>query len=120
MARILNLAVHTVRREAFVEAAQRLMQSRGYQQMSIQDVLDELQASRGAFYHYFDSKQALLEAVIDVSSRIEALHATLCPGAWPVPTQTRARTPTLGDGQQSTESQLVTTKRLSPLSSARR
>src|SRR5207237_974181 len=65
VARTLNLAVHTVRREAFVEAAQRLMQSRGYQQMSIQDVLDELQASRGAFYHYFDSTQALLEAVID-------------------------------------------------------
>jgi AcrR family transcriptional regulator len=64
MARTLNLAVHTVRREAFVEAAQRLMQSRGWEQMSIQDVLDEVEASRGAFYHYFDSKQALLEAVI--------------------------------------------------------
>ncbi len=65
MARTLNLAVHTVRREAFVEAAQRLMQTRGWEQMSIQDVLDALQASRGAFYHYFDSKQALLEAVIE-------------------------------------------------------
>jgi len=64
MARTLNLAVHTVRREAFVEAAQRLMQTRGWEQMSIQDLLDEVQASRGAFYHYFDSKQALLEAVI--------------------------------------------------------
>lgn len=40
------------------------MQSKGYEQMSVQDVLDELQASRGAFYHYFESKQALLEAVI--------------------------------------------------------
>lgn len=33
--------------------------------MSVQDVLDALDASRGAFYHYFDSKQALLQAVID-------------------------------------------------------
>jgi AcrR family transcriptional regulator len=65
MARTLNLAVHTVRREAFVEAAQRLMQTRGWEQMSIQDVLDAVEASRGAFYHYFDSKQALLEAVIE-------------------------------------------------------
>src|SRR4051794_34916890 len=65
VARTLNLAVHTVRREAFVEAAQRLIEARGYEQMSIQDVLDELRASRGAFYHYFDSKQALLEAVIE-------------------------------------------------------
>jgi AcrR family transcriptional regulator len=65
MARTLNAAVHTVRREAFVDAAQRLMQAKGYEQMSVQDVLDELDASRGAFYHYFDSKQALLEAVVD-------------------------------------------------------
>ena len=65
MARTLNLAVHTVRREAFVEAAQRLMQARGWERVSIQDVIDEVEASRGAFYHYFDSKQALLEAVID-------------------------------------------------------
>src|SRR5436305_13985360 len=65
VARTLNMAVHTVRREAFVEAAQRLIEVRGYEQMSIQDVLDDLGASRGAFYHYFDSKQALLEAVLD-------------------------------------------------------
>ena len=65
MARTMNPAVHLVRREAFVEAAQRLMQTRGYEQMSIQDVLDAVEASRGAFYHYFDSKQALLEAVIE-------------------------------------------------------
>ncbi|HKV89078.1 MAG TPA: TetR/AcrR family transcriptional regulator [Candidatus Dormibacteraeota bacterium] len=65
MARTLNTAVYTIRREAFVDAAQRLMQTSGYEQMSIQDLLDELDASRGAFYHYFDSKQALLEAVIE-------------------------------------------------------
>jgi AcrR family transcriptional regulator len=65
MARTLNVAVHTVRKDAFVEAAQRLMASQGYEAMSIQDVLDAVEASRGAFYHYFESKQELLEAVID-------------------------------------------------------
>jgi AcrR family transcriptional regulator len=54
-----------VRREAFVEAGLRLTQAKGYEQMSIQDVLDAVDASRGAFYHYFDSKQALLEAMVD-------------------------------------------------------
>ena len=48
-----------------MEAAQRLLQTKGYEAMSIQDLLQELGASRGAFYHYFDSKQALLEAVVD-------------------------------------------------------
>src|SRR5579875_729678 len=65
MPRTVNPALRTVRREAFVDAAQRLIQCRGYEAMSIQEVLDAVGASRGAFYHYFDSKQALLEAVID-------------------------------------------------------
>ena len=61
MARTLDPAAHALRRDEFVDAAQRLIQSRGYEQMSIQDVLDELGASKGAFYHYFDSKEGLLD-----------------------------------------------------------
>jgi AcrR family transcriptional regulator len=65
MPRTLDPAAYTVKREAFIDAAMGLMQSKGYEQMSIQDVLDAAGASRGAFYHYFDSKQALLEAIVD-------------------------------------------------------
>ena len=65
MARTVNATLRTVRREAFLDVAQRLVQTKGYEAMSIQDVLVELEASKGAFYHYFDSKQALLEAVVE-------------------------------------------------------
>jgi AcrR family transcriptional regulator len=65
MARTVNATLHTVRRDAFLDVAQRLVTTKGYEAMSIQDVLDELEASKGAFYHYFDSKQALLEAVVE-------------------------------------------------------
>jgi AcrR family transcriptional regulator len=65
VARTVNATLHTIRRDAFLDVAQRLVQSKGYDAMSIQDVLNELEASKGAFYHYFDSKQALLEAVVD-------------------------------------------------------
>ncbi len=65
MARTVNPTLYTVRREAFLDVAQRLIQTKGYEAMSIQDLLDELEASKGAFYHYFDSKQALLEAVVE-------------------------------------------------------
>jgi AcrR family transcriptional regulator len=65
VARTVNATLRTVRRDAFLDVAQRLVQTKGYEAMSIQDVLDELQASKGAFYHYFDSKQALLEAVVE-------------------------------------------------------
>lgn len=65
MARTLDVAIHTVRRDTFVEAAQRLIVTEGYERMSVQEVLDEVDASRGAFYHYFDSKGALLDAVVE-------------------------------------------------------
>ncbi|MGH3970815.1 MAG: TetR/AcrR family transcriptional regulator [Mycobacterium sp.] len=79
MARTVDQVMHAQRREQFVDAAQRLIQSKGYQQMSIVDVLDELGASRGAFYHYFNSKQALLEAVIDRTA--QTIAAALTPVA---------------------------------------
>ena len=65
MPRTVNLVSHKVRRDAFLDAAERLIQAKGYERMSIQDVLDELETSRGALYHYFDSKQALLDGVVD-------------------------------------------------------
>ncbi len=52
------------RRNEILDVAQRLVYSRGYEQMTIQDVIDALEISKGAFYHYFDSKQGLLEALI--------------------------------------------------------
>jgi AcrR family transcriptional regulator len=57
--------------------AQRFVQTKGFDAMSIQDVLDELDASKGAFYHYFNSKQALLEAVVERFA--DAALATLAP-----------------------------------------
>ncbi|HEY8635297.1 MAG TPA: TetR/AcrR family transcriptional regulator [Candidatus Dormibacteraeota bacterium] len=79
MPRTVNATLHTVRREAFLDVAQRLVQTKGYEAMSIQDLLDELDASKGAFYHYFDSKQALLEAVVErfADSGIAALSPVL-------------------------------------------
>jgi AcrR family transcriptional regulator len=55
---------HAARRNEILDAAQQLVYTEGYGQMTIQDILDDLRISKGAFYHYFDSKQALLEALI--------------------------------------------------------
>lgn len=64
MARTVDTEAHAVRRDVFVDAALCRIQTKGFEQMSIQDVLDDTGASRGAFYHYFDSKTALLDAVV--------------------------------------------------------
>ena len=65
MARAVNQEDYAARRNAILDSAQRLVYTRGYEQMAIQDILDDLRISKGAFFHYFRSKQALLEAMID-------------------------------------------------------
>jgi AcrR family transcriptional regulator len=73
MARIRNPETHAVRRDAFVDVAQRLIATKGYESFSIQDVLNGAEASKGAFYHYFGSKADLLEAVVDrMADAVEA------------------------------------------------
>ncbi|HZY45930.1 MAG TPA: TetR/AcrR family transcriptional regulator, partial [Anaerolineae bacterium] len=65
MARVIKHIEHAVKRNEILDAAQKLIYTKGYAQMSIQDILDDLKISKGAFYHYYTSKQVLLEAVID-------------------------------------------------------
>lgn len=65
MARILIEEQHAEKRNDILNAAQRLVYTIGYEQMSIQHIVSELQISKGAFYHYFASKPALLEAMIE-------------------------------------------------------
>lgn len=77
MARTLDPAAHALRRDEFIDATQRLMLAKGFDQISVQELLSELGTSKGAFYHYFDSKSALLEAVIDRMGH--AALATLKP-----------------------------------------
>jgi AcrR family transcriptional regulator len=74
MARIVNEAAYAARRNAILDAAQRAIATRGYEQMAIADLLSDLHISSGAFYHYFDSKPALLAALIErLGDQFEAL-----------------------------------------------
>jgi TetR/AcrR family transcriptional repressor of nem operon len=65
MARIVKEEEYAVKRKEILDVAQRLVYTTGYEQMSIQDILNELEISKGAFYHYFDSKLALLDGLVE-------------------------------------------------------
>jgi TetR/AcrR family transcriptional repressor of nem operon len=65
MARIVKEEEHTAKRNEILDTALQLVYSKGYDKMTIQDILDQLQISKGAFYHYFDSKVDVLEAVVE-------------------------------------------------------
>jgi AcrR family transcriptional regulator len=54
-----------IRRNEILDAAERLLLTKGYEQMAMRDLVDELQIAKGTVYHYFDSKQALLEALVE-------------------------------------------------------
>jgi TetR/AcrR family transcriptional repressor of nem operon len=65
MARIVNEKEYAARRNEILDVVQRLVYTKGYEQMTIQDILDDLHISKGAFYHYFDSKGSALEALVE-------------------------------------------------------
>ena len=73
MARIIKEEEYAVRRNEILDTAQKLIYTKGYELMTIQDILDDLHISKGAFYHYFGSKQALLEGIIE-RLRIEGMN----------------------------------------------
>ena len=53
------------RRDEVIDAAARVFHEKGYAAASIQDVADELGMLKGSVYHYIDSKQDLLFAIIE-------------------------------------------------------
>ncbi|NMB56272.1 MAG: TetR/AcrR family transcriptional regulator [Leptolinea sp.] len=69
MTRQINEKTRNNKLNEILDCAERLIYSTGYEQMSIQDIISQLGISKGAFYHYFDSKPALMEALINRTSR---------------------------------------------------
>lgn len=65
MTRSVKVHEYAEKRNAILDVAARYITTKGYEQMTTQDILEALQISRGAFYHYFESKQALLKALVE-------------------------------------------------------
>jgi AcrR family transcriptional regulator len=65
MARVVKPEEYAEKRNEILDSAYRLIYSKGFEAMSIQDILNDLHISKGAFYHYFDSKPDLLEALVE-------------------------------------------------------
>jgi len=59
------------RREEIIEAARQLFLTRGYDNTTMRDVMRHLQIAKGTIYHYFKSKEELLEAVILYVAEVE-------------------------------------------------
>lgn len=67
------------RRLEIINAARYLFQTQEYDKTTMQDVMDYLNIAKGTIYHYFDSKEALLQAVIEniVDENIEQMETVV-------------------------------------------
>lgn len=53
------------RREEIIATARHLFQIEDYDSITMQDIVDELGIAKGTIFYYFDSKEALLRAVVE-------------------------------------------------------
>ncbi len=69
----------TVRKTEIIKAAAKLFLAKEYEKTTLQDVMDHLGIAKGTIYHYFDSKEDLLEAVVIdmVDARLNEIEVKL-------------------------------------------
>lgn len=54
-----------VRRNEILDTAQQLFHVKGYEQTTIRDIIGAVGIAKGTFYHHFQSKQDLLDALVE-------------------------------------------------------
>ena len=53
-------------RGKIVEAAWQLFYEQGYEDTTVEEIIESSHTSKGSFYHYFDGKDALLSTLSDL------------------------------------------------------
>ena len=67
-------------RGKIVSAAWQLFYEQGYEETTVEEIIETSQTSKGSFYHYFDGKDALLSTLSDLfDEKYEALQETMDP-----------------------------------------
>ena len=68
---------YDVRKQEFLDAAQKLFYEQGYGQTPVNTIIEAVGVSKGTFYHYFKSKEDLLDALAErvARQRLERLHS---------------------------------------------
>ena len=60
-----------VTREKIFQAAKRILQKKGYEELSIKNICEEAGVSNGSFYHHFKTKDDLLSYYIEEQPQID-------------------------------------------------
>lgn len=67
------------RRKDIIDISSRLFLTNGYEETSVNTIVEQLGVAKGTFYHYFKSKEEILGAVLEnyLSSYAEGIKTTL-------------------------------------------
>ncbi len=67
---------HSPAKEKLLDAAQQLMLVKGYPATTVEEICEAAGLTKGSFFHYFESKEALAKAALDryVSSNAQAIQ----------------------------------------------
>ena len=57
------------RKMELLQIAYRLFLTRGYENTSVDGIIEEAGIAKGTYYYYFESKEQMLEEVIDMMIR---------------------------------------------------
>lgn len=52
------------RRNEILDTAERLFREKGYEKCTVNDILQEVGIAKGTFYHYFKSKEEVMDAIV--------------------------------------------------------
>ena len=79
MSMVRTASPHSPTKERLLDAAERLMLARGYSATSVDEICEEAKLTKGSFFHYFTSKEALGKAALERFCASGAkLHAGFC------------------------------------------
>ncbi len=68
-----------------VSAAWKLFYEQGYDETTVEEIVEESGTSRGSFYHYFEGKDALLSSLsVLFDDKYEELSTTMDPSLSPI------------------------------------
>ena len=60
-------------KEKIFQAAKRILQKKGYEELSIKNICEEAGVSNGSFYHHFKTKDDLLSYYIEDQPKIDRI-----------------------------------------------
>lgn len=60
---------HNERQNEILDTAQRLFAKKGYEKCTVNDILNKIGIAKGTFYHYFKSKEEVLDGIIDRAAK---------------------------------------------------